>query len=128
MAIILSFPSDNFLTLLDHCFGHRIDTPPFPLGSLKPDNGSLRSEHLKKCLYHQLTIKVHVFEIPRAMFPVKRQHHSFYTIPVKRAHLFSHPRYCCSGFISGGLCFRLRWIKKSLFHLVQKYHSTGFHP
>ena len=49
------------------------------------------------------------------MFPVERQHRSFYTIPVKRAHLFSHPQYYCSGFISGGLCFRLRMDKKESF-------------
>ena len=37
----------RLLTLHDQCLGHKIDTPPFPLGSLKPGSGSFKSEHLE---------------------------------------------------------------------------------
>ena len=40
IAMIRSFPSLIFFTLLDHMVGHSIDTPPRPLGKLKPVKGS----------------------------------------------------------------------------------------
>jgi hypothetical protein len=44
-AIILSFPSVNFLMYLSLSLGHKMATPPLPLGTWKFEIGSLQSEH-----------------------------------------------------------------------------------
>ena len=48
IATIRSFPTSSFLILLDHCLGHKIETPACPLGALKFEIGSLVSWHQVK--------------------------------------------------------------------------------
>jgi hypothetical protein len=47
-AIILSFPSVNFLMYLSLSIDHRIATPPLPLGTWKFEIGSLQSTEVSR--------------------------------------------------------------------------------